>query len=263
MVSRPAAVAFALTSVMCGMALANETVTLTYPDGVRMRVVVPEYPSRELRRGEAGEVIAAFLVVAGEVENLRVIRTTGRRFQRALRNVMHTWEVGDSSEQWRESGRCNLDRRGVQVIFDPTDGSVTVNPAIVETDPGARIQQSWGEWAEHQVELPTLTGRVRTPSFPGRHQSNATPGSAAVIFLVGIDGQVSDVTIVDSDPDELYGESLALAVEDWRFEPGAVDGENAPIRLCQRYDFYFRRAPLNDPDRPDFDDEDGPGWGDG
>jgi protein TonB len=46
-----------------------------------------------------------------------------------------------------------------------------------------------------------------------------------VRFLVQTDGTVSQVSVLESDPPDVFDQAVLDAVGGWRFEPGVLGGE--------------------------------------
>lgn len=84
-------------------------------------------------------------------------------------------------------------------------GSV-VGPASVQWDTPARL----------------LSGK--SPAYPIGQFVTGKGGYAEVAFTVAPDGTTRDIKVVDADQ-PAFGNHLALAVKDWRFEPARKDGQ--------------------------------------
>lgn len=75
------------------------------------------------------------------------------------------------------------------------------------------------------------------PLYPPHARMRKIEGYVTVEFVVGIDGQVSGIEMVNSDPGDLFVRAVERAVKGWRFEPGQRGGEAVPARVRQRIDF--------------------------
>ncbi|MGA0334267.1 MAG: energy transducer TonB [Kiritimatiellia bacterium] len=75
------------------------------------------------------------------------------------------------------------------------------------------------------------------PVYPPQARMRRVEGFVAVEFVVGLDGQVQDLQITDSEPGELFVQAVRRAVRGWRFSPGEMRGEAVPSRVRQRIDF--------------------------
>ncbi|MFT5314821.1 MAG: protein TonB [Candidatus Krumholzibacteriia bacterium] len=70
---------------------------------------------------------------------------------------------------------------------------------------------------------------VRTePAYPYRAQQRNINGEVEVMFLVGVDGRVSQAQIMSSNPPGLFDEAVLKAVVQWKFRPGSLDGKLVP-----------------------------------
>jgi protein TonB len=75
------------------------------------------------------------------------------------------------------------------------------------------------------------------PMYPPQARMRKIEGYVTIEFVVGIDGQVSGVQVVNSHPGDLFVGAVERAVRGWRFEPGERGGERVPTRVRQRIDF--------------------------
>ena len=70
-----------------------------------------------------------------------------------------------------------------------------------------------------------LTVLVRIPPvYPMRAKSRGVQGWVKVRFVVEADGQVSGVTVVESQPAGVFDRNVIQCVSGWRFKPGMVEG---------------------------------------
>ena len=75
------------------------------------------------------------------------------------------------------------------------------------------------------------------PKYPRSAQRRGISGWVDVIFTVDIDGTVSEVSVRDSNPGDVFVSSAVSAVEDWEFEPVIVDGVAVQKRAAVRMMF--------------------------
>ncbi|MEX2607491.1 MAG: energy transducer TonB [Kiritimatiellia bacterium] len=85
-------------------------------------------------------------------------------------------------------------------------------------------------------ESPRPVARIN-PIYPPQARMRKIEGHVTVEFVVGIDGQVSGIEIVNSQPGDVFVRAVERAVGGWRFEPGRRGGEAVPARVRQRIDF--------------------------
>jgi protein TonB len=58
-----------------------------------------------------------------------------------------------------------------------------------------------------------------------------------LVFRVDEDGRVSDVEVVESEPEGLFVRTAVRAVKRWRFRPATRNGVPVPHRVRQRISF--------------------------
>ncbi len=98
-------------------------------------------------------------------------------------------------------------------------GSNTQKPGI----PGVDTNAVYGTSSEG-VTVARVIHRVR-PVYPSILQKVGMSGSAVVECIVGRDGSIVSVTVVDASH-TLFGESAREAIMKWRFVPGRLNGTN-------------------------------------
>lgn len=85
-------------------------------------------------------------------------------------------------------------------------------------------------------QAPRPVARVN-PLYPPQARMRKIEGYVTVEFVVGQDGQVSGIEIINSGPGDLFVRAVERAVGGWRFEPGRRGGETVSTRVRQRIDF--------------------------
>ena len=75
------------------------------------------------------------------------------------------------------------------------------------------------------------------PKYPRAAQRRGLSGWVDVVFTVDIDGTVSDISVRDSNPGDIFVTSATKAVEGWEFEPVIEDGVAVPRRAAVRMMF--------------------------
>ena len=60
--------------------------------------------------------------------------------------------------------------------------------------------------------------------YPPSLKEQRLEGSVLVVYDVDIDGEVMNVSVVESDPPEVFDEAALAFVRTWRFQPKQVDG---------------------------------------
>ncbi|CAN5137089.1 hypothetical protein BH24PSE2_BH24PSE2_04480 [soil metagenome] len=109
-----------------------------------------------------------------------------------------------------------------EVVSDPR----TARPARA-TRPDAAIVPDAPVWSGGTPVF------VTQPDFPRRARLEGVEGAVTVEFTVRRNGHVSDVLVVDAEPQGVFDRAVARTVRDWRFEAFRRDGE--PVdRTIQR-----------------------------
>lgn len=79
-------------------------------------------------------------------------------------------------------------------------------------------------FAAGQLDKPlTVLNRI-APIYPARAKSRGIEGSVKVRLLVGTDGKVEEVHILDARPAGFFEASVRQSARRWRFEAGTVNG---------------------------------------
>lgn len=76
-----------------------------------------------------------------------------------------------------------------------------------------------------------------TPQYPTRAASRGIEGWCQVSFTVTATGGVSDVIVVDAEPQGIFDSSSVRAAEKFKFQPKVVDGQGVPVPNVQ---YVFR-----------------------
>lgn len=75
------------------------------------------------------------------------------------------------------------------------------------------------------------------PEYPVRARAKAIEGTVTLSVLVGEDGSVRDVAVLEATPAGVFEESARDAMRQWRFEPGMYQGRAVPVRVDQPLNF--------------------------
>lgn len=75
------------------------------------------------------------------------------------------------------------------------------------------------------------------PGFPAEAARRRQEGWVELSFTIGIDGRVSNVTVVRSQPARVFDREAISAMEQWTFEPALRDGQPVPSRGARRMEF--------------------------
>ncbi len=87
------------------------------------------------------------------------------------------------------------------------------------------------------LDQPPHPRRTPAPLYPPAARTRRVEGMVHLEFIVGAEGQVEEVRVIESHPGRLFVDAAVRAVERWRFHPGTRRGEAVPVRVRQRLDF--------------------------
>jgi protein TonB len=75
------------------------------------------------------------------------------------------------------------------------------------------------------------------PTYPARARARGATGFVTLSVLVGADGRVRDVRVLQADPPDTFEEAAMTAVRAWTFQPGRYQGEAVDVRVEQTLRF--------------------------
>ena len=79
-------------------------------------------------------------------------------------------------------------------------------------------------FSEGQLDAPlTILARI-PPVYPLRARNRGIEGWVKVAFIVDETGHVTDISILKSNPEGVFDQSVIRCVSGWRFKPGTVEG---------------------------------------
>ncbi|MEM7431142.1 MAG: TonB family protein [Pseudomonadota bacterium] len=117
--------------------------------------------------------------------------------------------------------------------FAPTDANLAT--------PDSQISERYIEACEPIAEVPPKLIAGKTPKYPASRVVAEKDGHAIVEFDVLVNGTTKNVRDIDSS-DPRFFNSLAIAIDSWRFEPALQDGQPAVVR-CRFHQRYSIRMP--------------------
>jgi len=82
------------------------------------------------------------------------------------------------------------------------------------------------------------TDEVRFP--PSLSNSTITTGKVLVLISVTAEGTLSDLLVAAYDH-EAFVPEVEAALRQWRFEPGKIDGQPAPMRVLLQFEIGARK----------------------
>jgi protein TonB len=75
------------------------------------------------------------------------------------------------------------------------------------------------------------------PQYPPQARMRRLEGHVSVEYIVGVDGKVRDVRVIESTPEGVFDRVTERAVARWTFRPGRKNGVAVATRVRQRIDF--------------------------
>lgn len=86
------------------------------------------------------------------------------------------------------------------------------------------------------VQEAKLVRRV-TPDYPSAAKKDGISGFVDLEVTVSKQGNVDDVTVIQSTPSGIFDKSAVAAVRKWKYDPRFVDGLPSTAHLKVRLDF--------------------------
>jgi len=125
--------------------------------------------------------------------------------------------------------QLKLDMPAMDLAIDPriTGGIPVVSPPTEEVIADTAVEAGLnfdGIMDQTQVDTIPLPTFKRNPRYPYRAKRMGLEGKVKITFLVDKEGNVSDITIIDADPPEIFNESVLNAVSAWEYAPGELMG---------------------------------------
>ncbi|MBF0199535.1 MAG: energy transducer TonB [Planctomycetes bacterium] len=81
---------------------------------------------------------------------------------------------------------------------------------------------------------PRMTSPV---SYPPRARANNVEGRVVVNILVGVDGSVRMMKIVESNPSGVFDDAVKQSVRNWKFSPAMYQSRPVEIWVSKPFDF--------------------------
>jgi protein TonB len=190
--------------------------------------------------GTASVVTLILVMNAGE---LRPTESTG---QEAISFTVQppTKRPPKQEPQKREKPRKSRDRQppapmvgaslaGLSFGLEGLDGGLIDDASTLLGDVRSVVMT-----AETVDELPVPVQQV-APQPPARARQKGISGVVVVSLLIGVDGRVQDIDVLESRPPGLFDEAAITAVRQWRYQPARYQGEPVPLRIDVpiRFDF--------------------------
>ena len=121
-----------------------------------------------------------------------------------------------------QSFKMNLPQMDLDI--DPRlTGGVPVVAALPQVQPQATIDFN-GLFDMDDLDAIPVPSFKTNPRYPYRAKRLGLEGEVKIRFLVDKEGTVSDITIVEATPPEIFDKSVINAVSTWKYTPGELSG---------------------------------------
>ena len=222
-----------------------------FEDAYTTLAVTPRYPKKALRKRIDGEVTLEFDISRhGRAENIKIVEQTPDRIFGA--------EAIDALKYWAFSparlALCGTTKqKGRQTIYfdHAADSQIRLAPLVVNDVPQLpRVtkQTTLDEFRQEQAvaikasfntdpRAAVPTHRVE-PEYPLKALERRKEGMVALVFLIEVDGNVSNIEVVDT-VDGLYFQKPSLkAMRQWKFKPRTRKGRSVDSVACHEFIFH-------------------------
>ncbi|MCA9671727.1 MAG: energy transducer TonB [Myxococcales bacterium] len=87
------------------------------------------------------------------------------------------------------------------------------------------------------VDQPPRATQPVSPSYPPRARAQGITGYVKMRLLVGADGAVQQVKVIDAKPRGVFDEAATAAIRQWRFSPARYRGQAVKLWVVQTLRF--------------------------
>jgi protein TonB len=121
-----------------------------------------------------------------------------------------------------QSFKMNLPQMDLDI--DPRlTGGMPVVASLPHIQPRATIDFN-GLFDMNDLDTIPVPSFKTNPRYPYRAKRLGLEGEVKIRFLVDKEGTVSDITIVEATPPEIFDKSVINAVSTWKYTPGELSG---------------------------------------
>lgn len=111
----------------------------------------------------------------------------------------------------------DLTRAADEILGDEAVTDAVMNAATVDERPEPRRQIK--------------------PTYPSRARSKNVEGYVVISMLIGKDGRVSKLKVLESEPPGVFDDVVLEAARGWEFDPATYRGQAVAMRATQRVPF--------------------------
>jgi len=230
---------------------AQGAVASGFEDAYVTLAVTPRYPKKAISNEIDGEVTLTFDITKhGRAENFEIAEQTPDRVFGA--------EAIDAMKYWAFSparlALCGTsEQKGRQTIAFVHDGDpqIQLMPLVVNEVPQlprAKKQTTLEEFRQEQAAAMRAshntdpraaipTHRVE-PEFPLKALERRKEGMVALVFLIEVDGSVSNIEVVDTVNGVYFQKPSLRAIRQWTFKPRTRKGRKVDSVACHEFIFH-------------------------
>lgn len=95
---------------------------------------------------------------------------------------------------------------------------------------------------ERDEKLPMASVEQVYPRYPAEAQKKRMEGTVIVRYVIGTNGRVKEVEVIDPGPDKMFDEAAVEAIRLWRFRPFVKDGKRVEVvhELAVNFELVLR-----------------------
>lgn len=93
-------------------------------------------------------------------------------------------------------------------------------------------------YVERDAKLPLVVLQQDYPSYPESARKNGEEDSVLVRYVIGTNGRVKEVTILDHAKNPVFDKSAVQAISEWRFRPLMRDGK--PVEVVHELTVFYQ-----------------------
>lgn len=90
---------------------------------------------------------------------------------------------------------------------------------------------------ESAVDGPPKPLSAPAPAYPARARARAIEGFVKVRLLIGEDGSVRKVSILEAEPEGVFEDAVLAVARSWRFEPATYQGQPVALAVNRKLTF--------------------------
>ena len=222
-----------------------------FEDAYVTLAVTPRYPKKAVKNEIDGEVTLSFDISKhGRAENIEIVeQTPDRVFGAEAIDAMQYWAF--SPARLALCGTSEQKGRQTLVFDHDGDPQIGMTPLVVNKVPQiprTKKQTTLEEFRQEQAAAMRAsnntdpraaipTHRVE-PEFPLKALERRKEGMVALVFLIEVDGSVSNIEVVDTVNGVYFQKPSLRAIRQWTFKPRIRKGRKVDSVACHEFIFH-------------------------